>query len=113
MTVAKRLVILGEISLGLGGTLAIGYYIYALEAEELFWTWPGFIAISITAAGVVALTIGLSIREPRQANDHPAGAKKSGGASHTNFQAGGANSRNYQASGDMYLNSERDGHNDG
>jgi hypothetical protein len=76
----------GAVLCGLGGSLAIGYFIYTQEQDVDFWSWPGMLGLAITLIGIVALIIGLRDSRPTdrtQVNQHQKGGKLS-----TNHQAG-------------------------
>lgn len=88
---------LGAALSGLGGAVAVAYWVYTLEADgqQSFWSPPGIAGIAVTAIGLIALVVGFIVQ---------------GDASQTSQkQKGGKNSRNYQAGRDMKIGQGGDG----
>ncbi|MBC9954433.1 hypothetical protein ICM05_07195 [Leucobacter sp. cx-42] len=88
MSISERFFSLGGIVMGLGGTLGVAYYIYSLEAKVSFFSWPGMVALTVTASGLGLLLVGLFKRDPQ---------------SNSLRQHGGHGSKNYQAGRDMVI----------
>lgn len=87
---------LGGVLSGLGGAVAVAYWVYTLESGggQSFWSLPGIAGLVLTVVGLVVLVAGLMMRD-----DATQPIQK---------QQGGDNSTNYQAGGDMQIG--RDGH---
>ncbi len=88
---SDRLLQVGGIVAGLGGALAIGFFLLIRESGEQFWTWPGWLGLSITAIGLLVVGLGLV---PRDSDE---------GAVSAQHQSGGKKSRNYQAGRDVTI----------
>lgn len=84
--VSERWLAIGSALSGLGGTSAVGYWIYVMKApSERFWSLPGYIGVVILVLGFVTLLVGFF------APTSPSGpfqSQRAGDAS-TNVQAGG------------------------
>ena len=96
MSRSGLLVQVGGITASLGGTLAVGFFLFVLESGGAYWTWPGWLGAGTTAIGLVAVAMGLALRDP---SEDPVAAQ---------HQSGGNHSRNYQAGRDVNIGSEGD-----
>ena len=56
---SDRLLQAGAVLVGLGGALAVGYFLLVSEVGGSFWTWPGIVGIGVTAAGLLLVVAGL------------------------------------------------------
>lgn len=85
----EKLMQLGGALSGLGGAVAVAYWVYTLEAEprQSFWDVPGITGVVVTVIGLVMLLFGFMGREP---NSQP-----------VQRQNAGKNSKNYQAGRDI------------
>ena len=98
MSRSDRLVQVGGIIAGLGGALAIGFFLLVRESGGEFWTWPGWLGVGATTVGLLVVAVGLVHRDP------------SDGSLAAQSQSGGNRSKNYQAGRDV--NIENKGEND-
>lgn len=92
----------GKATAGAGSALAIAFLIYVLEGDgrRTFWSWPGFLAVGLIAAGGVAVL--LSRRRQANAASTHAGRRKL-----KQTQSGGVGSTNLQAGRDVHYRSEQ------
>ena len=91
MTRSDRLLQVGGIFAGLGGALAVGFFLFVLEAGGEFWKWPGWLGVLAAAGGFLLVGTALVLRDP------------SVGAIAPQRQSGGNRSRNYQAGRDVNI----------
>lgn len=91
-----RIVQGGGVLAGLGGALGTGFFLHVLQVGGDFWTWPGWLALVVTAVGLVVLGLGIMLRDPAQDSNV------------VQEQLGGDKTRNYQAGRDINLNGKRD-----
>lgn len=93
MTKLQWMFNLGVALVGLGGGLGVAFFIYCLEAQTSFWTWPGILAAAMASFGFLAMSLILFASAPEIASQ---------------TQQSGANSTNYQAGRDMHIRGSRD-----
>jgi hypothetical protein len=76
---------------GVAGSLAVLGWM-AAGTKDSFWSWHGWMAISLLALGVLLVVVGLLGPSKGEAKQPP-----------QQRQSGGPGSRNYQAGGDMTI----------
>lgn len=101
-----------------GTALAVGYWIYGMQASPHvnFWHWPGYLGYALLALGVVALAIGFlgrdpgsspKVRQSQHGGDHStqiqSGRTQRSGEMTDQSQKVGADNRQYQAGGDITI----------
>lgn len=87
-----RLLLFGSTLASLGATLAVGYWIYGLQAlpHVSFWRLPGYVSVGLILLGLVALVIGPMDKDP------PERIRQT--------QRGGNHSINVQSARDVFAN---------
>lgn len=89
MNRADRLLQVGSVVAGLGGTLTIAYLIYALEFGVDYWaSWPSWVGVGALTVGGVLLIAALVARSRGRESEAARQALTAGDMS-TNYQAGG------------------------
>ena len=83
MSAPDRIIAIGSVFVGLGAAIGVPYYIYSLEFEQTFWSWPGVVAVINTGIGLLLLGLGCFGRK-----DDALGQQQSGGDGSNNYQAG-------------------------
>jgi hypothetical protein len=82
-----RWLALGTAATGLGGTAAVAYWIYTLQAASnpSYWNAPGIASLAVLVLGIVLLLVGFFAPN----DDDGAKQTQRGGGGSTNLQAGG------------------------
>lgn len=96
MKLGEKLVQVGGVLTGLGGAVAVAFWIFTLESDGLrsFWTFPGIVGLIVAALGLVLMVCGLV-----------PGTEASG--IHQE-QRSGDSSKNYQSGRDMKIGRDQD-----
>lgn len=79
-----RLMTLGASLTALGGSAAVAYWIYTLQAKKSFFVAAGWISLGVLAVGLLLLAVGCL----RWGGEGGARQRQRGGRGSTNLQAG-------------------------
>ncbi|MFL6238356.1 MAG: phage holin family protein [Actinomycetes bacterium] len=74
---------LGAAVFGAGCALGAGYWIYAVQTKGSYWAAPGMTAVVVAGCGLIAMLVGLFVRDPL-----PPGQTINAGPQSHNVQAG-------------------------